>query len=152
MEFDSGDGAERVLGGEQQHASFAAAEIEQRVVLDCMAGQRGTPACDSSVEERGSRGIVAFAVLVVSMASGEAVSVEEAAGIQSGCSIPGMDGLIAREQRVNTRAKPGEEEHRQCDCIGPAGVRAMRALSHFPGALDDALEAPSPRSSCRQKS
>lgn len=94
VEFDAEDFKEGGLGGDEQGAAFAGADVEKGVAVDG-EGRRGAvePEVDEGAEDGGRDAVVGGDVLVAGVAGEELGAGDEAAGVGA---VGGVEGLYGR--------------------------------------------------------
>jgi hypothetical protein len=92
MEFDAGHLAEGHLGGEQDGAAHARADVDEGEVADGGDGFGAPPALDEAMEDRRRYAVVGGGMAVVAMAGFEMATGDEAAGADAIRYVEGMAG------------------------------------------------------------
>lgn len=90
MELDTDGLAEGELGGEQEGATLAAAEVEEGVLLDGVGGRGGQPEIDRGSEARGRHGVVGGGVMALGTPGAELLGRDEAAGVGAVGEVEGV--------------------------------------------------------------
>jgi len=106
VEFDADDRAERELGGDEEGAAHACAEVEEGEVLKRRGGLGALPAFEQGEEDGRRDAVIGGGMAVVEVAGLEVTAGDQAAGADAEFQIEGV-GRVAVLDGEARQAEPG---------------------------------------------